>query len=130
MKPYIIFAFILISFSSCLVEVDLNPPYVQVGTIDEYETKEVIEEIWSNGVLIYEESIHHAWLDIEFYNTGGIRAEDVWAEVIFYSGHRESRTITIDLPNLRAGNIYTYTLDTGFESIYDYSDVDVHVYWD
>lgn len=130
MKPYLIFALMLISFSSCIVEMDLNPPYVNVGDIDEYETKEVIQEIWSDGVLVFEESVYHAWLDIEFYNTGGFRAENVWAEVVFYDGYREIRTITIDLPNLRSGNTYTYTIDSGFESIYDYSDFDVNVYWD
>ena len=130
MKSFIIFAFLLISFSSCLVEVDLNPPHVNVGSIDEYETKEVIREVWSNGVLIYEEVIYHAWLDIEFYNSGGIRAENVWAEVVFYDGHREIQTISIDLPNLRSGNMYNYTLDTGFESMYDYTDFNINVYWD
>lgn len=130
MKHYLIFVLLLVSFSSCIVEMDLNPPHVNVGDIDEYETKEVIHEVWSNGVLIYEESIYHAWLDIEFYNSGGIRAENVWAEVVFYNGHHTVQTISIDLPNLRSGHTFTYTIDTGFESMYDYSDYDINVYWD
>ena len=130
MKTLIIFFFALISFSSCIIEVELEEPYVRVGNIEEYETKEIIQEIWSNGSLIYEEANYTVWLEIEFHNNGGLRADDVWAEVIFYNNHREVQAVTIYLPSIRSGNSFVYTLDTGFESIYDYNDYEVSVYWE
>ncbi|MCK5468862.1 MAG: hypothetical protein KAI99_10135 [Cyclobacteriaceae bacterium] len=130
MKTLIIFIATLIGISSCIVEVELDPPYIDVRNIDEYETKEIIHEVWSGGVLIYEEVEYHTWLEIEFHNTGGIRAYNVWAEIIFYNGHREIQTTTIYLPDIRSGNSYKYAMDTGFESIYDYTDYDVNVYWE
>lgn len=130
MKTLILFIAALIGFSSCIVVVELDPPYIDIRNIDEYETKEVIHEIWSNGVLIYEETLFHAWLEFEFQNTRGLRADNVWVEVIFYNGHREIQTTTINLPDIRSGNSYNYTMDTGFESIYDYTDYDVNVYWE
>ena len=93
-------------------------------------SKEVLHEIWSGRVLIYEEAEYHAWLEIEFHNTGGLRAENISAEIIFFNGHREIQTITIYLPNIHSGNSYKYSLDTGFESIYDYTDYEVNVYWE
>ena len=130
MKTLTIFFFALITFSSCIIEVELEEPYVSVGNIEEYKTKEIIQEVWSNGVLIYEEAKHTVWLEIEFQNNGGLRADDVWAEVIFYNNHREVQAVTIYLPSIRSGNSFVYTLDTGFESIYDYNDYEVSVYWE
>lgn len=130
MKTIILYLSILIGISSCIVEVDLNPPHIDIGTLNEFETKEVIHEIWSGGVLIYEEAIYYAWLEIEFQNNGGLKAENIWAEVIFYDGNREIQTITIYIPDIRSGHSYTYTLDTGFETMYDYSDYEVNVYWE
>lgn len=130
MKSTVLFLSILIGISSCIVEVDLNPPYIEVGNLNEYETKEVTHEIWSGGVLIYEEAIYYTWLEIEFQNKGGLRAENVWAEVTFYDGNREIKTTNIYLPDIRAGHSYNYTLDTGFDSIYDYTDYEVNVIWE
>lgn len=130
MKTFAIYIILLISISSCIVEIELDPPYIKVGPIDEYETKEVIHEVWSDGVLIYEEAIYHAWLEIEFQNLGGVSANNVWAEIIFYHGTHEIQTISIFLPDIRSRNSYIYTLDTGFESINDYSDYDINVYWE
>lgn len=124
------FFILLIGISSCIVEIEMDPPYVDVGNIDEYETREVVREVWSGGVLIYEEIRFQAWLDIEFHNIGGIRADDVWAEVIFYNGNMEIQTNTIYLPNIRSGNSFIHTMETGFESIYDYTSYDVYVYWE
>ena len=130
MKSLVIISSLLIGLSSCIIEVELEPPYLEIGNIKEYETKEVLHESWSDGVLIYEDADYHAWLEIEFHNTGGVRAKNVSAEVIFYNGHREIQTTTVFLPNIHSGNSYTYSLDTGFESIYDYSDYEVHVFWE
>lgn len=130
MKTFTICVLLIISFSSCIVEIELDPSYINVGPIDEYETKEVIHEVWSDEVLIYEEAIYRAWLEIEFQNLGGIRANNVWAEIIFYNGNREIQTTTIYLPDIRPGNAYVYVLDTGFESINDYADFEISVYWD
>ena len=130
MKAFTILIITAISFSSCIVEMELDPPYVNVGQINEYETKEIIKEVWSGGVLIYEESIYHAWLDVEFYNSGGLTADNVWAEIQFFKNSREIHTISVHLPNIRSGHKLTYNLDTGFESIYDYSDFEVNVYWE
>ena len=130
MKTPIIFFLILLSLSSCIVEIEMDPPYVSVDHIDEYETKEVIHEVWSRGILIHEEMIYKAWLDMDFSNSGGVRAEDVWAEILFYDGQRIIKTISIDLPDLRAGNTHHYSLDTGFDSIYDYTDYEINVFWE
>jgi hypothetical protein len=130
MKTWNLIFLLLIGLSSCIVEVDLNPPFIEVGNIDEYETKEVIHETWVNGVLVYEEAIYHTWLEIDFRNTGGVKAYNVQAEIAFFNGNREIQTININLPDIRSGNTYVYTLETGFNSIYDYSDYDVHVYWE
>ena len=130
MKTLIIFFAFSMAFSSCIVELEMDPPYIEIGTIDEYETKEVIRETWSGGILIYEEVQFHSWLDIEFQNVGGLRADNVWAEVIFYNRQHEIQTISIHLPDIHSGYTYTYSLDTGFESMYDYTDYAVDVYWE
>lgn len=130
MRTYAILLITATVFTSCIIELELDPPYINVGQIDEYETREIIDEVWSGGILVYEKSINHAWLDIEFYNSGGLTAEFVWAEVQFYNNNRLIQTIALDLPNIRSGNKYIYTLDTGFKSIYDYSDFEVKVYWE
>ncbi len=130
MKAIVFLLSILIGVSSCIVDVDLVPPYVEIGTLNEYETKEVIHEVWSGGVLIYEEAIYYAWLEIEFHNRGGLKAENITAEVIFYDGNREIQSITIFIPDIRSGQSYNYTLDTGFESMYDYNDYEVKVQWE
>ncbi len=130
MKGYTIILALLIPLSGCIVEVDMNPSYVEIGNIDEYETKEIVHETWINGVLVYEEAIYHTWLEMDFQNTGGIKAYNVQAEIIFFKGNREIQTININLPDIRSGNTYVYTLETGFNSIYDYSDYSVHVFWE
>lgn len=130
MKSTLISLAFLGIFSSCIVEVDLNPPYVNIENIDEYETRDIINEVWSNGVLVFEEVRLDTWLEIEFRNRGGLSAENVWAEVIFYDGNYEIHATTIYLPDLRAGNSYVYNLQTGFESLYDYTDYNVSVYWE
>jgi len=112
------------------VELDIGEPFIDIRNTNEYETKEVIKEIWSRGVLVYEESVYHAWLDLDFRNSGGIRATNVSAEIVFYKHSRELQRITIYLPDINAGDSYVYSLDTGFESIYDYSDYEVSIYWD
>ncbi len=108
----------------------MDPPNVQIGNIEEYETESVVQEVWSGNTLVYEEIVYQAWLEIEFRNGGGIRADNVWAEVVFYNRNREVKTTIIYLPNLRSGSSYVYTLNTGFESIYDYSDYEVSVFWE
>jgi len=130
MKTPIIPFLFLISLSSCFVEIEMDPPYVDVGHIDEYETQEVVHEVWSRGVLIHEEIKYTAWLDMEFTNNGGLRAKDVWVEILFYDGYRTIKTMSIDLPDLRAGSTHQYTLNTGFNSIYDYTDYEINVYWE
>jgi hypothetical protein len=116
--------------SSCIVEVDMTPPHIVVGNIDEYESKEVINEIWSGNVLVYEEFVYRTYLEIEFINTGGHTARNVWAEVDFYDGGYHIKTTSIRLPKIYAGDRYIYEFDSGFESIYDYTDYEVSVYWD
>jgi hypothetical protein len=130
MKKIILYTLFLITFTSCIVEIELDPPYVNSGHIEEYETKEVINQVWSGGILVYEEAIYHAWMEIEFENLGGVRASNVWAEIIFYDGIYEIQTISIFLPDIRPGNTYRYTLNTGFKSIFDYSDYKINVYWE
>lgn len=130
MRAIVAFSVLTLLFSSCIVEIEFDPPNVTVGTIEEYETEEVIREVWSRGVLIYEEIDYTAWIEMEFINNGGLRADNVWAEVIFYDGNRKIQTISFDIPDLRSGNAYTYTLDTGFDSTFDYTDYEINVYWD
>lgn len=52
------------------------------------------------------------------------------AEIGFYNGRHQIQTITIYLPSIHSGNFYKYSLDTGFKSIYDYTDYEVYVYWE
>jgi hypothetical protein len=88
----------------------------------------------NEGLLIdpahQEEYIYHTFLEIEFLNTGGFTARNIWAEVSFYDGGRFIKTININLPKIYAGETYIYELNTGFNSIYDYTDYEVSVYWD
>lgn len=116
--------------SSCIVEVDMTPSHVVVGEINEYETKEVISEIWSGNKLVYEEVVYRTHLEIEFINTGGFTARNVWAEVSFYDGSYLIKTSRINLPKIYAFDTYTFEFDSGFESIYDYTDYEISVYWD
>ena len=130
MKYLMILSLVTISLSGCVIEMELGEPYIQIRNIDEYETREVIQEIWSRGVLIYEESVYQAWLDIQFQNTGDITASEVSAEIIFYNHHRAIQTARIYLPDIRPGDLYTYSLNSGFESMHDYTDYEVNVYWE
>lgn len=123
-------ASVLNPLNGCMVELEIDPPYVQLYGTDEYETREVIKEVWSGDVLLYEEVQYHAWLELEFRNTGGLKAYNVQAEVIFYNGPYELSSVIIPLPDLRSDRNYVCTLDTGFESSYDYSDFEVNIYWD
>jgi hypothetical protein len=116
MKKIVIPLIAIISMSSCIVEVDMTPANVVVGEINEYETKEVIREVWSGNNLVYEEYIYHTFLEIEFLNTGGFTARNIWAEVSFYDGGRFIKTININLPKIYAGETYIYELNTGFNS--------------
>ena len=130
MKKIFVILFAIAALSSCIVELELEAPYVQLSATDEFETREVIKEVWSGDVLLYEEVLYHAWLELEFRNTGGLKANNVHAEVIFYNGYFELSSVIIHLPNLRSGGSYVHAFDTGFESIYDYTDYEVNIYWD
>jgi len=130
MKKLFIPLIVLIAMSSCIVEVDMMPSQVIVGEINEYETKEVVNEIWSGNKLVYEEFIYRTYLEIEFINTGGFTARNVWAEISFYNGSYTIKNVTINLPKIYAGDTYIYEFDSGFDSIYDYTDYEVTVFWD
>lgn len=130
MKKLLVPLMILIGMSSCIVEVDMTPSHIVVGNINEYETREVISEIWSGNVLVYEEFAYRTFLEIEFINTGSHTARNIVAEVEFYDGRHHIKTNTISLPKIYSGDTYIYEFDTGFGSIYDYTDYEVSVYWD
>ena len=130
MKKLLIPIVVLMAMSSCIVEVDMTPSNVIVGEINEYETKEVINEIWSDGKLVYEEFVYRTFLEIEFINTGGFTARNVWADVSFYDGAYLIKTVRVNLPKIYAFESYSHEFDTGFESIYDYTDYEISVYWD
>ena len=130
MKKIIIPLIAIIALSSCIVEVDMTPSHVVVGEINEYETKEVINEIWSGNVLVFEEYIYHTFLEIEFINTGSHTARNVWAEISFFDRGYLIKTVNINLPKIYAGDTYIYQFETGFESMYEYTDYEVSVYWE
>jgi len=130
MKKIFVFLLVIISMTGCIVDVDMTPANLVVGEINEFQTKEVINEVWSGNKLVYEEYIYHTYLEIEFLNTGGFAARNVRAEVSFYDGGRFIKTININLPRIYAGETYIYEFNTGFNSIYDYTDYEVSVYWD
>jgi hypothetical protein len=121
---------LLLILSSCYVDLELDRSYVHVGAIEEYETKEVINQVWSRGQLIYEEAVYTAWLDLEFINTGGMTARNVWAEITIYEGYRMLRSQSIDLPNIKGGHSVTISYDTGQDFTDDFTDYEVSVYWD
>ena len=116
--------------SSCIIEVDMTPSYVQVIKTNEYETKVVINEIWSGGRLVYEEFYYQTFLHMEFVNTGGMAARNIRVDVAFFNGPYTIKATSVFLPTLYSGDKYIYDLNTGFESIYDYTDYKVTVYWD
>jgi hypothetical protein len=121
---------VVLFMSSCIVEVDMTPSHILVGNINEYESKEVINEIWSGNVLVYEDFVYRTFLEIEFINTGGNTARNVWAEVDFYNGGYHIKTTSIRLPKIYSGDRHIYEFDSGFESLYDYTEYQVSVYWD
>jgi len=130
MKKLVIPIIIITALSSCIVEVDLTPSNIIVGNINEYESREVVNEIWSNGKLLYEEYYYRAYLEIEFINTGGATARNITADVSFNNGAYHIKDVTVRFPKIHAGDTYIYSFDTGFESMYDYTDYEVAVYWD
>jgi hypothetical protein len=129
MKNLVIITIVAFSLSGCFIELELGAPYVDIRSIDEYETTQV-RETWSGRTLISEEFVYQAWLDIEFQNSGDIKASSVSAEILFYNNYRLINTAKIYLPDISPGNSYTYSFYTGFESIHDYSDYEVNVYWE
>ena len=130
MRPLMLMFVFAFGSTGCIIELELDPAYVRVGNIEEYESKEIIKEVRSRGVLVYEEYINHTWLEIEFYNSGGLTADDVQAEILFFENHRIIESISVNLPDIRPGATYVYNLNTGFESIHDYSDFEINVYWE
>jgi len=131
MKRLLILTFLFLStLSGCIIDLEMEAPYVEVGRIEEYETEKIISEVWSNGHLVYKEAVYTAWLDIEFINTGGLSARNVWADIILYDGYRVVRTARMDIPNIQGGHALTVSFDTGMDFITDYSDYEVYVHWD
>ena len=130
MKKLITPLLIITFMSSCIIEVDMTPSYVQIIKTDEYETKVVINEVWNGGRLVYEEYFYETYLHLELRNTGGLAARNVRVDVSFYDGPYSIKTSRVHLPTLYSGDTYSYELKTGFESIYDYADYEVTVIWD
>lgn len=130
MRKIFILFFAIGALSSCMVEHELDPPYIYLSSSDEFETREVIKEVWSGDILLYEEVQYHAWLELEFRNTGGLEAFNVRAEVNFYDGYYQLHSVIIRLPDMRSGKTYVHAFDTGFESMFDYTDYEVNIYWD
>lgn len=130
MKKLIIPLLIMALMSSCIIEVDMTPSNVQIIKTNEYETKVVVNEVWSGGRLVYEEFYYLTYLTMEFVNTGGMTARNIRADITFYDGPFTIKTTSVFLSKLYSGDRYNYDLKTGFESIYDYTDYNVTVHWD
>lgn len=130
MKKLTIFFAFLIALSGCIVEVDLTPAYLQLTKSNEYETKVVINEVWSGGRLVYEEYVYHTFLEFEIMNTGGMTARNAWVDVHFYDGAFLIKTSRVRLPRIYTGERYNYTLESGFGSIYDYTDYEITIHWE
>ncbi len=128
-KLVIVFAF-LISMSSCIVEIDMMPAHLQLLSNNEYETKVVINEVWSGGKLVYEEYVYHTFLEIEVMNTGGMTARNARVFVHFYDGAFLIKTTSLRLPRIYSGEKYIHTFNSGFGSIYDYTDYEISIQWE
>jgi len=126
---FIAVIFTMVFLSSCYVDLELGEPFVDVMHIEEYETKDVIYQEFTNGVLVYEEAIYNAWLDIELYNSGATRARNVEVEIeIFDQG--STRSTVINTRDLKPGESINLTFNTGYAYSNDYINYKVYVYWD
>lgn len=121
---------ILFGLSGCYIDFGLDAPHLVVSRTEEYETEEIIDQVWNRDRLVYEEVIHTAWIDISVRNTGDITACNVSAEVTLYQGRHVARSTVISLPDIRPGRSITINHDTGYEFLADYSDYEIVLYWD
>ena len=122
-------AFIIL-LSSCIVELDMNPAHIEVQSTDEYEEKNVTNEVWRGNVLVQQTYTMHTFLEIKYHNSGGLRARNVYTKVHFYDNGYHIKTIIVDLPSISPHETIVQNLDTDFDSIYDYSDYEVEIFWD
>ncbi len=127
---FLIFLPLIFLLSRCYIDVEVGEPYVNVRHVDEYETSEIVSQVYSGGQLIYKEIINHAWIDIELHNTGNFKACNVSAEIYLYRGSRAIIHDVVYFPNLRSGEAFTVSYDTGFNFLSDYDDYEVIAHWD
>ncbi|NJN26505.1 MAG: hypothetical protein HC819_11270 [Cyclobacteriaceae bacterium] len=130
MKAIPIFFILLLGLTGCYIEIELDPTQVVVEDTGEYETREIVSEVWSNGQWVSSKYINHTWLSIDLYNAGSLKACGVYADIVFYRGYKAIKTISVNIPDIRPGHRYNYTLETGFNSLRDYDDYSVDVYWE
>ena len=121
--------FMIGSLSSCYVDLEIDEPFVDVTHISEYETKDVIYQEFENGKLIYEEAVYKAWLEIDLWNSGGLRARNVEVEIVIFDQNHEHSSY-IRTQDIRPGESITLDFDTGYDFSNDYIDYEVYVYWD
>jgi len=126
---FVAILFMMSSLSSCYLEVEVDEPFVDVAGVREYETKDVIYQEFQNGQLVYEEAVYNAWLDIDLWNNGGLRARNVQVEVVIIDEFGEQSSF-INTHDVRPGETITISYDTGFDFTNDYIDYEVYVYWD
>ncbi|GEM_PF-2373759 len=117
------------SLSSCYVDIEVADPFVDVVSVHEYETKDVVYQEFENGVLVYEEAVYNAWIDIDLWNNGGFRARNVQVEIVMFDRHSQQTTV-LSTKDIRPGETITVSYNTGYAFTNDYIDYDVYVYWD
>ena len=115
--------------SSCYVDLELGEAYVDVMHVEEYETKDVIYQEFDNGVLVYEEAVYDAWLEIELWNSGGSTARNVQVEIEVMD-HHGSQVTVIHTKNLSPHESVNLSFNTGYAFTNDYINYKVYVYWD
>lgn len=130
MKNTLISITFILTVSSCIVEIDMTPPYVEVGQIDEYQSSQVVRMVWSGDILLYEEISNQVMADIEFYNSGGLMARNVQADITIVDNYGNNHTTTVYLPDIPAGASTIYTVNTGYAFLSDYQNIQATVFWD
>jgi len=125
----IIFLVMLTSLSGCYFDGEYAEPHVELIHAHEYETKEIIQQVYERGRLVYEEAAYRAWIDLEFENLGSFTAHNVEAVITLW-GNRGTYSFTLFLNSIRPGEVVNISYDTGFDFITDYNSYEVEIYWD
>lgn len=129
-RTLLLLAILPFALSACYVELDIDDQAnVYIDNVYEYEDRRLINSVYRNGQLVYEEYENKAMLDITLRNSGLEKARNVTLEIAILDGGW-----MISQSSVHVGDIYpreraSIEFDTGMAFINDYTDYTIDLRW-